>query len=389
MVKFFFSLGYVDRRLIIPLINSINYIISNVWFYFFPEDDVNLFFYYIGLSIGEMLVILVPYIFRFQNKSDQSAICTKPNIIDYFFLFLFDILILLYTVASYYFEDDNSFNICSFDSITITLICVLTAVFLKYKYYIHHYICLVVFLILSIIIDLMADNFKNQHFSYIVIRLSYMFIDACAYCYYKYLMDIKYRHFWNISFFLGVFELFFFSLTFAILYIIRTTYNKNVLLSALDDYKEGKTGDIIFRLIYGIIFGGFITFFLELETINIFDPNYIFVTYEISRIADILLNAEGLTDWLSIIPFTFQIIILLFYLEIFEFNFCNLNKNTKRNIRLRERKDTSILNDEKEINVIELNQGYYLKDKEEIEEKEQSISFGNFETVVKKKFNKK
>lgn len=32
----------------------------------------------------------------------------------------------------------------------------------------------------------------------------------------------------------------------------------------------------------------------------------------------------------------FQILSLLFYLEIFEYNFCDLNKNTKRNIRLRE-----------------------------------------------------
>ncbi len=31
-----------------------------------------------------------------------------------------------------------------------------------------------------------------------------------------------------------------------------------------------------------------------------------------------------------------QVIILLFYLEIFEFNFCALNKNTKKNIDERE-----------------------------------------------------
>lgn len=35
----------------------------------------------------------------------------------------------------------------------------------------------------------------------------------------------------------------------------------------------------------------------------------------------------------------FQILSLLFYLEILEYNFCNLNKDTKRNIELRENDD--------------------------------------------------
>ena len=42
-------------------------------------------------------------------------------------------------------------------------------------------------------------------------------------------------------------------------------------------------------------------------------------------------------------PF-FQIVSLLFYLEILEFNFCNLNKNTKRNIMLREEEEMLLRN---------------------------------------------
>ena len=47
---------------------------------------------------------------------------------------------------------------------------------------------------------------------------------------------------------------------------------------------------------------------------------------------------------LFLIPAFFQIIILLFYLEILEFNFCNLNKNTKRNIMLREEEEMLLRN---------------------------------------------
>ena len=37
---------------------------------------------------------------------------------------------------------------------------------------------------------------------------------------------------------------------------------------------------------------------------------------------------------------------LLFFLEILEFNFCHLNKNTKRNIMLREEAEKMIFNND-------------------------------------------
>ena len=40
--------------------------------------------------------------------------------------------------------------------------------------------------------------------------------------------------------------------------------------------------------------------------------------------------------WYSIILFVLQFISLLFFLEILEFNFCNLNLNTKKSIQERE-----------------------------------------------------
>ena len=40
-----------------------------------------------------------------------------------------------------------------------------------------------------------------------------------------------------------------------------------------------------------------------------------------------------------LIPAFFQILSLLLFLEFLEFNFCNLNKNTKRNIMLRENQE--------------------------------------------------
>ena len=101
-------------------------------------------------------------------------------------------------------------------------------------------------------------------------------------------------------------------------------------MPSLEEYNKSKIGRIIIRFLIGIFLGGFALSFLEVQTINLFNPNYILVCYEISKISNILYHIEDLSVLLSIIPYIFQIIALLFYLEIFEFNFCDLNKNTKK-----------------------------------------------------------
>ena len=56
-----------------------------------------------------------------------------------------------------------------------------------------------------------------------------------------------------------------------------------------------------------------------------------------------------------------------------EFNFCELNRNTKRNIQLREREETTEIEDEPEqdINIIELENNYLIDFKEEKNVKEE------------------
>ena len=62
-----------------------------LYFNNYPEDDVDIFFYYFGVSIGETITFFIPYIFKYQNnytKNNNNKKCTKNNIIDYFFLIL-------------------------------------------------------------------------------------------------------------------------------------------------------------------------------------------------------------------------------------------------------------------------------------------------------------
>ena len=86
------------------------------------------------------------------------------------------------------------------------------------------------------------------------------------------------------------------------------------------------------------------------------------IAYVINKIKKILFDntKDDNSNLFCIIPFVFQILSLLFYLEILEYNFCGLNKNTKKNIRLREKEEMVFR--ETKFNEIELAEDLVIKE---------------------------
>ena len=87
--------------------------------------------------------------------------------------------------------------------------------------------------------------------------------------------------------------------------------------------------------IKNLIFAGFLLFLLLIMMVYILTPNHSVIAFEIGKIFVIIFShiQSGSKDYsFFLIPLVFQILSLLFYLEIVECNFCHLNKNTKRNI---------------------------------------------------------
>ena len=78
---------------------------------------------------------------------------------------------------------------------------------------------------------------------------------------------------------------------------------------------------------------------LGILTLNYLTANHLLLSYAISKLSNILVKSDHKNKWYSIIPFIFQFLSLMFFLEVFEFNFCGLNKNTKRQIEFREETD--------------------------------------------------
>ena len=95
-------------------------------------------------------------------KLIKQKFSQKKNFIDYSIYLLLDLLIILSEDVLVYFNDDSISMMCTIRAYEIIIIIPVSILILKYKYYIHHIISLVIFLILSIVIDIMLNNYDHS-----------------------------------------------------------------------------------------------------------------------------------------------------------------------------------------------------------------------------------
>ena len=87
---------------------------------------------------------------------------------------------------------------------------------LKYKYFKHHIISIIIFIVLGIACDIIIITTNKTKMDEITPRLKNYFIvksiqvintlvDALYFCYQKYMMEVLYYPYWNIAFIPGIF----------------------------------------------------------------------------------------------------------------------------------------------------------------------------------------
>ena len=305
----------------------------------------------LGGNILQMLSIFIPCIFKFKGKSKNSTKkCTKANFKDYFILSLIILLIIGIEILLQRFNKYDIIINFTYISLCFQMIFYILSsiIILKAKYYIHNIISSILFCIFSVIIDLILDNFTIIE-PISLLSLLPNLVDDLLCCYMKYLIDKKYHSIWNILFFLGLF-FFIFNLIDFIIIIINDPYN-NYIFKAM---KITGTKYIILNFFLDAILKQFLRLLLTLIILEYFSLNHVLISLLLFRIAISIYLHELIFKFIIIlvdkkylfflIPAFFQIISLLFYLEIFEFNFCNLNRNTKRNIMLREEEEMLLRN---------------------------------------------
>ena len=365
MSNFIFSLGKLNKNLIAPLCYLLVYILVDVY-YFYHEDNIATFYLEsFGMSTAEILIFFVSVIIKhtFKNKSNKNP-QNQNYIKDFFFLFLivaFHVIddLLPYLDLEINKEDeektDTSRVLYINNALVILIITLATFFILKYKYYIHHIISIIIIIILCLIIDLVLENYTRSNTFSLVGSIGVIISDGLLYTYLKYLMENKYYFFLDVLYVYGMLYFFCYLISFAIVIITHRLNGSNKILYIFYNYyQEYGAWQITSRFLFGLFVTGFIVDILEFVILDRLTPNYIIIGYEIGKILSHIIETENDKRWVVLVLSVFQIISLLLYLEIIEFNFCKLNRNTKKNIERRlflQSNEENNINEENEITI--------------------------------------
>ena len=376
MAKFIIAFGVVNKKMLFPLLYIIVVSLINIYNSSLKYNEVFLFIVGFGFSLGQLLTFFLNHAFKYRRVSLKiKKVSLKQYIKDYFILFIIDALFMLHRLTPFYFlkkgKNDNNNKYREMfinDSLEIIFITIVTYFFLRYKYYIHHIISLIFLVILSVIFDLVLGNFIQNNTTLVITSIFYVLISSVMYTYFKYLMQNKYYHYMDILFIMGTFDTIIYIISLSVILIVQSSKGTyELIFQFYEYYKEYGTWKTTSIFLVGLIPRGFIMFLLEMKSVDLFGPSIIFVSYEISKIPNTLIFTEGTKRWIVLVLSLFQILFILFYLEILEYNFCSLNKNTNKNIREREHRNSIV---EDNINDIDKDNG----DNDEVDIKGYDIS---------------
>ena len=337
-MAFIITYGQIDKKLIllvfVTIVRTINIFVSN------EDETSNGMLCSFEEEIGSIIAGLILY-FIFRHRISKSG-KEKRNILHLLILFLLRTVKSGYEKIFYYNVLDKTYRFNNIlnttNGLEIFIITGGTFLILNYKYHIHHMISMIIFCALGIGMDFLFDNYSIQHFDYIYIYIIYIINEALVYCYLKYMMDKLYYQYTEIILYWGltglIVKLFIYSGLSLYEYINDI---EGYILEVRKYFAETSIISIIFLQFFYYIIDSAIYFSLIILLLFYLRPNHMIITDEIHVYLGIILYKNKPNKAYSVIPFVFQILALLFYFEILEFNFCGLNKNTAKNIKNRER----------------------------------------------------
>ena len=361
------TFGQIDKKLILMIFVTIVWTIRIIIANEVPGEYKNDIIYSFSLEVGAIVagIVLLFVIKQKQNKKDKK----KKNFIYIIILFLLRIIQSCYEIIYPYYLKEPEYNYGAILNTTngfkILLFTLGTYILLKYKYYIHHYISMIIFCALGIVVDYILKTYSLLNYKYLYFDIIYHLNEVMVICYLKYMMDKLYYRYMEVMIYWGIIGVLHRFIIFIGLILYEYKNNINGYLLNIHSYFTETNIFIVifFQFFYCIIDGG-IYYIIVFLICYYLKPNYINVAVELYVYEQLILYQELPNKYYTLIPFAFQMIALLFYFEILEYNFFGLNKNTVKNIQRREKKDNSERNDSSVYNTIELSEQYYLKDNE-------------------------
>ncbi len=222
--------------------------------------------------------------------------------------------------------------------------------------------CLFTFIFLFIIIDNMKCNSITLFIMYNIMDFFNILIESISIFYQKYLMDKKNISFYLCCSFCGIFD-------FINCILYDWLFKEKISFNLSDLFNTNNISSTILYIIGAL--GLSIIYYkavYEFDTIN-GEIVYIcfFAIYSLYII--LLENISVYYGFLIVFDSILLLLFLFVYEEIIELNFCGLNENTRRNILIRERKETMDINplmneeleNENSNTKFEFSKGYYIE----------------------------
>ena len=351
----YIEFGFRNKKLLLPFGVALLQIIINALDMVIAEPAKNPILDMIVTGLSEISMPLIHYLnissLKHQTNNDNKhRYPWKTKILHFFILFfIFAVYVILnifvsiqgnlYRQNNKNIQNPHNSGFSCLESLEMIFICLVSIFLLKYKYFRHHIISIIIFILLCISIDLILDNFPyiyDRGVLFIVISIILVILDAIDYGYQKYMMDVLFYPFWSIALIIGIVNLIIFGLILIICLFTgeeNSNKEKNFLFIAFYHYfSVVKVGLILTKQ---LVLNYILTFFLNLLrvlTILYFTPDYILISFAISRIVNVVIETK---KYICLALFPLQFFVLMFYLEIIELKFCGLNKNTRKNIQIR------------------------------------------------------
>ena len=362
----FISFGAIDKKLLILvlciIVNLINLIVSNE----VPDNYLNDI---LSSLLDEVGPIIAGTILIFTLKQKQKE--TKDDKKSFKYIFILFLLrlgrssyerIFPYVVTDTTYRFNKILN--TTNAIEINLTTLGTFILLKYKYHKHHIVSLIIFFVLGVTSDFIMKSYFAIKYTYFYVYIYYVIVEVSLFCYLKYMMDKLYYPYMEVLLYWGLTGLIEKLFIFSGFIIYEHKNNIDGIIHEFYVYFTETSAVVIifFEFLYELIISAADHLLLMLVLFYL-RPNHLIFSDEINVFIRIICYREMENKYYTIIPFIFQIFILFFYFEILEFNFCNLNYNTAKNIE--KRGENIYIEDDINVrpsrtSLIELGGNYYL-----------------------------
>ena len=359
------NFGKFDKKLLIPVIGGLitliyKYIVKNN-----PKYKIltqNPFLVSIYVAFGMILAIIPHLILKNRSKKDSNNqrkliehsklnielivddydIFDRTKFAKFRFIFYSTVFDFAQSLLYSLFALNNSFNLWNFD---ILLFSLFSYLMLKTKLYRHQYISMIIIIILGFglnITEAYKDDTENTSGAF---EITMIFISEICFSFgiviIKYNMEKNYSNPYEICIWEG-------AIGFIINLICLVSFNLSGLtidgIKYPDNIKEYLENFDYndFIVCFTITIAHFFVNTSLLLTCHYFTPTHTLIIFIIKDCHLYLRSSENV--FLNISGFLILILIalaFLIFIEIIEINICNISYNTKKNIEIRSRKESS------------------------------------------------